>query len=111
MLRSRGIRFLALLLAVVVVLGTGLWLMQRRLIYFPETHLPPVDTIGPGWEDVSFVTADGLELRAWYRPPGPDQPVFVVFHGNAGNRAGREPLGSGLAAHGFGVLLLSLIHI
>ena len=37
--------------------------------------------------------------------PEPGQPVVLVFNGNAGNRADRAPLGSGLAAAGLGVLL------
>jgi fermentation-respiration switch protein FrsA (DUF1100 family) len=105
MRRTRIARFLVLVLGFIALLGIGLWLMQRRLIYFPDDHMPPVNAMQPGWQDVSFVTSDGLELHACYLPPEPDRPVVVVFHGNAGNRAGRMPLGTGLAGHGFGVLL------
>ncbi len=86
----------------------GLWLLQRHLLYFPGGNVPPVEDILPGWSDVTLTTTDGLELQAWFAQPGtdPGTPVVVVFPGNAGNRAGRAPLGSRLAEHGFGVLLV-----
>lgn len=95
-------------LAVLIVLlapAIGLWAAQRRLIYFPDRRAPSVEVMGAGWEEVAFDTADGLTLRAWYRAPQVGQPVVVVFSGNAGNRADRTSLGSGLSAAGLGVLL------
>lgn len=93
------------LAAVLLALG-GLWLLQRRLIYFPESRVPPVGAMGADWEDVSYDTADGLTLRAWYRQPDHGQPVVVVFNGNAGNRADRGLLGSALVDMEMGVLLV-----
>ena len=87
-----------------VLLGT-VWLFQRRLIYFPAPGVPPVDERLPGWEEATFDTSDGLTLDGWFVPPPGDAPVVLVFAGNAGNRAHRAPLGAGLAAEGFGVLL------
>ncbi len=92
-------------LAVVFASVIGLWAVQRRLIYFPDGRAPSLGMMGPGWEEVVYQTTDGLTLRAWYRVPEPSQPVLVVFNGNAGNRADRASLGSGLAAAGVGVLL------
>lgn len=83
----------------------GLWTVQRRLIYFPDRSDPLLNVMEPGWEEVAYETTDGLVLRAWYWDPEPSQPVVVVFNGNAGNRADRALLGSGLAARGLGVLL------
>lgn len=92
-------------LAVVLVAGLGMWAGQRRLIYFPDESAPSIGVMGAGWEEVTYETADGLMLGAWYRAPSPGQPVVVVFNGNAGNRAGRASLGRGLASAGLGVLL------
>jgi fermentation-respiration switch protein FrsA (DUF1100 family) len=102
------IGFTLAFVGVLALTMTGLWLLQRHLIYFPGGKVPPVEDIVPGWSDVTLTTTDGLELRAWYGEPGtdPGAPVVVVFPGNAGNRAGRAPLGSRLAEHGFGVLLV-----
>jgi fermentation-respiration switch protein FrsA (DUF1100 family) len=92
-------------LTVVLVAAVGLWAAQRRLIYFPDGRAPSLSVMGSGWEEIAYQTTDGLTLRAWYQVPEPNQPVVVVFNGNAGNRADRAPLGSGLAAAGLGVLL------
>ena len=92
---------LALLLA-------GLWLFQRRLVYFPLSQdVPPVDTLLPGAEAVSFVTADGLRLGGWFASAATtDRPATVlVFNGNAGDRSFRAPLAAALNRAGFSVLL------
>jgi len=91
-------------IAMLVVLG-GLWVFQRRLIYFPTRGVPPVNEQIPGWEEAAFETTDGLTLHGWFTPPPEDAPVVVVFNGNAGNRAGRARLGVDLATEGFGALL------
>ena len=97
---------LPLLGLVLIVVVAGLWLFQRRLIYFPDDHVPPVEDVLVGWSDASLTTTDGLHLGAWFAPPEPGQPVIVVFNGNAGNRSDRAVLGSRLQAQGFGVLLV-----
>ena len=90
--------------AVGVAIG-GLWLGQRRLIYFPGRAVPPVEAVLPGWAEATLKTDDGLELGGWFASPGRDAAVVLVFNGNAGSRAGRAPLGAKLAAQGLGVLL------
>jgi len=98
----------ALIVLVVVALVVALvWLLQRRLIYFPDRSAPRVVA---GVEDVSLRTADGLALGAWLvrpAPGGPDRRMAVlVAPGNGGNRLGRVPLASALAGRGFTVLLV-----
>jgi len=92
-------------LAVFVLVASGIWAGQRRLIYLPDESSPSIAVMGPGWEEVAYETVDGLTLQAWYRAPSTGQPVVLVFNGNAGNRAGRASLGRGLASAGLGVLL------
>ena len=103
---TRGV--LVVLLVVVLVLGL-LWLLQRKMIYFPDASAPPAAaTVLAGGRDVVLETDDGLRLRAWLAPPtGPDRQVAVlVAPGNGGNRAGRVPLARALAQAGLTVLLL-----
>jgi len=102
--RERTLGALAIL-TVLFASVIGLWAVQRRLIYFPDQRAPSLAVMGPEWEEVAYETTDDLTLRAWYRAPDNDGPVVVVFSGNAGNRADRASLGSGLAAAGLGVLL------
>jgi uncharacterized protein len=95
-------------LAVLVVLLMVVWLLQRRLIYFPDTTVAPAGSALPGAQEITLRTGDGLVLGAWHvAPTGTDRGVAVlVMPGNAGSRALRAPLARRLVAKGFAVLLL-----
>ena len=101
---SAGVAFVA----VVVVFLALVWLGQRRLIYFAATESPSLDRSGlPGAETVSFNTADGLRLNAWFvagTGPAP-RTTILIFNGNAGHRGYRVPLAAALRRHGLQVLL------
>jgi fermentation-respiration switch protein FrsA (DUF1100 family) len=104
----------AVAVAVLLVVGL-LWSQQRRLIYLPAPRaVPPAAAVLPAAEEVSFPTADGLELAGWFVPaagaPGrgsrpPRSPAVLVCNGNAGNRSLRAPLAAALARAGLAVLL------
>jgi fermentation-respiration switch protein FrsA (DUF1100 family) len=95
---------LGLLIGVSVVFVL-LWVVQRRLIYFPDSASPAIAAMPQGWEEITYETSDGLLLTGWLRPPQPDHSMVIVFNGNGGNRMDRISLGSGLAEAGHGVLL------
>jgi fermentation-respiration switch protein FrsA (DUF1100 family) len=96
------------LLAAVIVFMAAVWLLQRRLIYFPATRLPrPADVGLVSAQSVAVTTADGLDLRAWYVPPaGEPAGAVLIMPGNAGNRAHRAPLAAALRDAGLAALLL-----
>lgn len=98
----------SVLLVVLGALLTVVWLLQRRLIYFPDTAVPATASVLPGAQEITLRTEDGLVLGAWHlAPTGADRGIAVlVTPGNAGSRALRAPLGRRLAAEGFAVLLL-----
>lgn len=101
---ARSGKIFLVVIVVLAVLVATMWFLQRKLIYLPDS-----DSVGAppsGWKSVSFPTEDGIELDAWLRPSGDDLPIVVVFPGNAGSRRNRLPLGEGLAARGFPVLLV-----
>jgi dienelactone hydrolase len=60
----------------------------------------PPDHLGVPHEDVSFGTADGLELQGWY-VPSRNGAAVIVFPG----RSGPQKQTRMLARHGYGVLL------
>jgi fermentation-respiration switch protein FrsA (DUF1100 family) len=100
------------LATLVFVVAAGLlavWFAQRSFIYFPEGQAPVPAAVGlRGAEPVRLTSSDGLDLEAWWVPaqsPLADR-TFIVFNGNAGNRASRALLGASLAARGFAVLLV-----
>lgn len=106
---SSLVRPALIVLLVIAVLVTALWLLQRRLIFLPDTSHPgPAAEAISGGHDVTLHTTDGLALTAWLVPPsGPSRDMTVlVAGGNAGNRGGRAPVARALAARGFAVLLL-----
>lgn len=97
-----------MLATAVALLLTAIWLFQRRLIYFPQSQdIPPVDSLLPGAEQITFVTADGLRLSGWFASPAAThrQATVLVFNGNAGDRSFRAPLAAALNQAGFSVLL------
>jgi hypothetical protein len=100
-------RLLLALAVVLLALGVVAWTQQRRLMYFPFAEVPSPGAVGvSGVSEVSFPTADGLRLNAWFvsRTPAPEFTV-IVFNGNAGNRAFRAPLADALAHANLAVLL------
>jgi hypothetical protein len=96
--------------AITVIAGSaalligGIWVLHDRLVYFPGRDPGPPPS---HWNELVVTTDDGLRLIAWKRAAA--QPTraatVIVFPGNAGNREGRVPLGDGLAASGFNVVL------
>lgn len=101
----------ALVVAMVMaVLVAATWLLQRRLIYFPDrSAVASAAQVIPGARDLILHTSDGLTLSAWLVPPSgasDRRAAVLVAPGNAGNRHDRTPLAAALAAEGLTVLLL-----
>jgi fermentation-respiration switch protein FrsA (DUF1100 family) len=105
----RPASYALVVLLVLALMMAAVWLMQRRLIYFPDRSLPPpAGRVVPGAQDVSLRTSDGLSLTAWLlRPRTTDRRLgILVAPGNAGNRLARTPLITALADLGLTVLLV-----
>lgn len=94
---------------VVAAILVLIWTLQRGMMYFPTGGMPATGGAGLAEvEPVTFETADGLTLHAWFVPASaasPPRATVMVFNGNAGNRAYRAPLAAALQRHGFHVLL------
>jgi len=72
---------------------TALWAFQRDLMYFPDGAprvAPSTYAMLEGVQEVSFRTADGLTLAAWYAPAPANRPTVVLFHGNHGSLRGER---------------------
>lgn len=63
--------------------------------------------LGLVYEDVIFVTNDGLTLRGWYLPSR-NRAAVIIAHGLGGNRVPHLAQAGALAKHGYGVLLFDL---
>jgi fermentation-respiration switch protein FrsA (DUF1100 family) len=102
---------LAVLVAACLLVVTGVVLWQAHAAAMEIVH-PPRKAVQPrpedfglAYEDVSFVTADGLRLQGWYIPPShPDRAALLVNPGYGDHRGQAITTTAMLARHGYGVL-------
>lgn len=100
------LRALALAYAVLCLF---VFLLQRRLVYFPgpAPSSTPADA-GLDFEDVRFGAEDGVALHGWLLRPRDGQDVrgcLLVSHGNAGSIEHRIALARDLTGMGLAVFL------
>jgi pimeloyl-ACP methyl ester carboxylesterase len=96
------------LLAAYAVIAVAAFVLQRRLMYFPDPErVTPASFNLPGVTERIIDAPDGARLIAWYAPPAPGQPTILYFHGNAGNLASRSERVRRYVQRGYGVLFLS----
>jgi uncharacterized protein len=91
-----------------VILFVGLGVFQRTLLY-PAGGTMRSPAQG-GFPDVAvqrLVTADGLNLVAWYGAAQPGKPTLLMFHGNAGTVAERAHYYRLFRAEGWGFYAMS----
>jgi len=95
-------RALLFVVAIYLLLCAVMYLLQRRMQYFPDGGSVSAPA---GAEDVTLKTADGLSIKATYWVPKRDT-TLLIFHGNAGHRGDRFGWVSGFVQDGWGVLLI-----
>lgn len=99
------------LLGALVVFGgftVFMYVMQRSLMYFPETlrTLPAVAGL-PAATEALIDTADGEKLVAWHVPPRDGRPIVLYFQGNGGSLRYRVERFQALVGDGIGLLAVS----
>ena len=92
--------------AVYLILLAALFFFQRSLLYLPSKDKPSLAAAPhPAIVEIETEPEPGLRLTHWYRPPTePEDPVVVVFHGNAGHHGHRADKFLPLLQTGFGLL-------
>jgi fermentation-respiration switch protein FrsA (DUF1100 family) len=86
----------------------ALYALQRPMIFRADLSPAPPDLRGiPGFQEVSYRTEDGLDLRALYRPAAPGRLTLVYFHGNADGLSGSFRVTERLGAEGYGLFLVA----
>ncbi|MBX3617139.1 MAG: alpha/beta hydrolase [Nitrosomonas sp.] len=77
--------FITLLIAY-VFLVLLVYLMQSRLVYFPDKHLSNTPSaLDLDYSSISIPTNDGETLHGWWIPVMEAKGTILLFHGNAGN--------------------------
>jgi uncharacterized protein len=91
-----------------VALVALMYVVQRGLMYFPETfRVAPAEAGFPEAQESVLKTADGESIIVWHVPPRDAGPVVVYFHGNGGSLRYRIDRFRGLTAGGDGLIALS----
>jgi hypothetical protein len=102
-----ALKILGLALVAYAALVAGCTMIQRSLMYFPDSNLPEPGGAGaPGFQAVTIRTADGLNLVSWYRPAAKGFATIVYFQGNGGNISHRMFKTRALFEAGYGLLLV-----
>src|ERR1700736_488153 len=82
-----------------------LYVVQRALMYFPDTERTSPAAAGlPAAQEALLDTADGERLIAWHVPPRGDRPVVLYLHGNGGALSHRGQRFRALTADGTGLV-------
>ncbi len=97
---------LALGVGLYVAACTLMYVFQDQLLYIPAAEITttPAD-VGLAFEPVTFESADGESIAAWFVPAAASRGVVLYSHGNAGNMSNRVPVVEDLHALGLDVLI------
>jgi pimeloyl-ACP methyl ester carboxylesterase len=101
--------FLPITGTLVAIAGTGLYLFQDKLIYFPRPYLSgDIESfVARGGIVLPFRTASGEQTAFFVPPPGPKlTQVWCCFAGNGGQALGWEGFARAHAAAGRAFLLI-----
>ncbi len=105
---SLFLKFAAVAGLIYVLIAVAAFVMQRKLMYFPDPERVSPASLGlSGVVERVLQTTDGAELIAWYGPAATGQPTLLYFHGNAGNLASRAERIRKYLAQGVGIFMLS----
>lgn len=60
--------------------------LEEKFIFYPLAAIDETPrNVGLAFDDISFSTADGVQLNGWFVPTPGAQTTLLWFHGNAGN--------------------------
>ena len=92
LLVKRFMPLILILVALLLVMGLLVRLMENRLVYFP-TQFPEnfsgASNYGLDLENVFLATSDGKRIHGWFHPAPESDSTLLWFHGNAGNLTDR----------------------
>jgi len=75
-----------LIVLVYILITVFLFLFQSRLVFFPQKEIIMTPEIAAlPYEDIYFLTEDGIKLNGWFIPSDSVRGVILFCHGNAGN--------------------------
>jgi len=92
-------------LTLYLVIAAAVFLLQRKLLYFPpNVYLTPSAVGVPDMTEIEIKSDDETWATGWYAPPAsPDGKVVMVFHGNASAIYSNHDIFRDLMEQGYGV--------
>jgi fermentation-respiration switch protein FrsA (DUF1100 family) len=100
--------FLFSLLLIYTLLLAMLFVMQRKILYFPQKEsLMPASFGLHDFHKISLTTQDGVTITGWFAEAEEGFPTLLYFHGNAGHIGGRAQKLNMFHEAGFGILGVS----
>ena len=74
-----------LILIVYLIVTLGLYIFQRKLLYYPNFNGPiKGDGLSHSFENINIKTKDNIILKGWFHLKDPKKKTILLFHGNAG---------------------------
>jgi uncharacterized protein len=109
--RAIVLALLALAVMTLVYLGVGLFVAMQ--LTAPPDRQPVEQTpadVGLDYREVSFQSADGLDLAGWWAPGDDPSRAAVLVHGLGGSKSDRHVVETAriYAGAGYGVLMIDL---
>ena len=97
----------------ILILGGGLWvtwnfshIIDRVFVFYPDRKVRfTPEQVGLEYRDLRIGTPDGQILHGWLVEAGPEAPLLLFFHGNAGNIGDRVDNVARLVEVGISVLI------
>lgn len=79
-----------LLFIVYLMITLGLYIFQRKLLYYPflsptSNHSVTGDGLVHDFETINVRTKDNIDLKGWFHLKGLEKKTLLFFHGNASN--------------------------
>lgn len=103
-----AVKVLAALVCFALIVQFGAEVLQRKLLYFPDTRRTTPAEVG--LSDVverAIATAPGQEVLVWQGQARAGFPTILYFHGNAGSFANRYERIRKYLAEGYGVVMMT----
>jgi fermentation-respiration switch protein FrsA (DUF1100 family) len=92
--------------SVLLLLYSAFRFFEWKMLYFPRVEIEATPAlVGLQFEDITFVTEDGVKLNGWWLPHAQARGTLIHCHGNAGNLGHRVELAQRLHALGINVFL------
>jgi fermentation-respiration switch protein FrsA (DUF1100 family) len=99
---------LLIAVAAYVAFVVGIFIFQRRLMYYPRKMMASPSALGlEGMTELFLETPDRVRLQTWVQAAHSGFPTILYFHGNAYHLGERAAWFKGFVNAGFGLVAVS----